>query len=137
MMQSILEYNYTNIHIFFIPKYYCLLYLVINMVETIGDRIKRLRKMHNFTQEQVANYLGFKQTHIAKLESNNRKLKSSSLNKLCELYNCPKEYILTGIGEYSNEEFKFRSSKDLDLETLANMNRIIRNIKELTELNGD
>lgn len=108
------------------------------MVETIGDRIKKLRKMHKFTQKQVANYLGFKQTQIAKLENNNRKLKSSSLNKLCELYNCPKEYIIKGIGEYSKEEFKFRSSsKDLDLNTLANMNRIIRNLKELNELNGD
>ena len=108
------------------------------MVETIGDRIKKLRKMHNFTQKQVANYLGFKQTQIAKLENNDRKLKSSSLNKLCELYNCPKEYIIKGIGKYSKEEFKFRSSsKDLDLNTLANMNRIITNLKELNELNGD
>ncbi|MBQ8017116.1 MAG: helix-turn-helix transcriptional regulator [Methanobrevibacter sp.] len=107
------------------------------MVEQIGDRIKKLRKMHNFTQQQVAEYLGFKQTQIAKLENNDRKLKSSSLNKLCELYNCPKEYILSGIGEYSKEKFKFRSSKDLDLDSLANMNRIIRNLKELNELNGD
>ena len=111
-----------------------------NMNETIGDRLKKLRKMHNFTQEQVAEYLGFKQTQIAKLENNSRKLKSSSLNKLCELYNCPKVYIIKGIGEYSKEEFKFKSSKDLDLNTLANMNRIIRNLKELQELkdlNGD
>ena len=50
------------------------------MTETVGDRIKKLRKMHNFTQKQVADYLGFKQTQIAKLESNDRKLKSSSLN---------------------------------------------------------
>ena len=78
--------------------------------ETVGERIKKLRKMHNFTQKQVADYLGFKQTQIAKLESNDR---------------------------YSKEEFKFRSSKDLDLNTLANMNRIIRNLKELNELNGD
>lgn len=107
------------------------------MVETVGYRLKKLRKMHNFTQQQVANYLGFKQTQIAKLESDDRKLKSSSLNKLCELYNCPREYILTGIGEYSKGEFKFKSSKDLDLETLAKMNRIIMNLKELNELNGD
>ena len=101
------------------------------MTETVGDRIKKLRKMHNFTQKQVADYLGFKQTQIAKLESNDRKLKSSSLNKLCELYNCPKEYIIKGVGKYSKEEFKFRSSKDLDLNTLA------RNLKELNELKGD
>ena len=107
------------------------------MAETVGDRIKKLRKMYNFTQEQVAKYLGFKQTQIAKLESGDRKLKSSSLNKLCELYNCPKEYIIKGVGEYSKEDFKFRSSRDLDLETLANMNRIIRNLKELNQLKGD
>ena len=107
------------------------------MNETIGDRLKKLRKTYGFTQKQVGDYLGFKQTQIAKLENNDRKLKSSSLNKLCILYNCPKEYIIKGIGEYSKEEFKFRSSKDLDLNTLADMNRIIRNIKELNELNGD
>ena len=107
------------------------------MAETVGERLKRIRLEHNFTQKQIADYLGFKQGQIAKLESNDRKLKSSSLNKLCILYNCPKEYIIKGIGEYSKEEFKFRSSKDLDLNTLADMNRIIRNIKELNELNGD
>ena len=107
------------------------------MNNNVGQRLKELRKNHNFTQKQIADYLGFKQTQIAKLENNTRTLKSSSLNKLCELYNCTSEYILTGIGEYSKEEYKFRGSKDLDLNTLANMNRIIRNIRELTELTGD
>lgn len=107
------------------------------MCGTIGDRLKKLRTMHNFTQKQIADYLGFKQTQIAKLESNDRTLKSSSLNKLCELYNCSEEYILNGIGDYSKEEFKFRASKNLDLNTLADMNRIIRNLKELDEINGD
>ncbi len=107
------------------------------MNDNVGERLRNLRKMHNFTQKQVADYLGFKQTQIAKLENNDRTLKSSSLNKLCELYNCTPEYILKGIGEYSKEEYKFRSSKNLDLNTLSDMNRIIRNLKELTELNGD
>lgn len=108
------------------------------MTSTIGDRIKKLRNDNNFTQKQVADYLGFKQTQIAKLESNDRTLKSSSLNKLCELYDCTSEYILEGIGEYSMEKFKFRSNKNnLDLNTLANMNRIIKNLKHLDELNGD
>lgn len=107
------------------------------MSETIGDRIKKLREDNNLNQ-QVANYLGFKQSQIDKLESNTRTLKSSSLNKLCELYNCAPEYILEGIGDYSKEEFKFRSSKNnLDLNTLADMNRIIRNMKHLHEINGD
>jgi len=107
------------------------------MSDNIGERLKQLRKMHNFTQEQIAKYLGFKQTQIAKLESNKRTLKSSSLNKLCELYNCTPEYILEGISNYSKEELKFRSDKNLDLNTLADMNRIIMNLKELDKLNGD
>lgn len=108
------------------------------MTATIGERLKKMRNDNNFTQKQVANYLGFKQTQIAKLENNDRTLKSSSLNKLCELYDCPPEYILEGIGEYSKEPLKFRSNKnDLDLNTLSDMNRIIRNLKHLSELNGD
>ena len=110
----------------------------MKMSITVGERIKKLRSENNFTQEQVADYLGFRQTQIAKLESNDRTLKSSSLNKLCELYNCTPEYILDGIGEYSMVNFKFRSAKnDLDLNTLSNMNRIIRNLKHLNKLNGD
>lgn len=108
------------------------------MTDNVGERLKKLRKENNFTQKQIADYLGFKQTHIAKLENNDRTLKASSLDKLCELYNCPEEYILEGIGQYSKEEFKFRSNKNnLDLNTLADMNRIIRNLKQLNKLNGD
>ena len=102
------------------------------MGETVGQRLKELRELHKFTQNQLADYLGFKQPQITKLENDNRTLKSSSLNKLCELYNCSPEYILEGIGEYSKEEYKFRSTKSLDLNTLADMNRIIRNLKELS-----
>lgn len=108
------------------------------MNNNIGYRLKKLRNEHNFTQKQIADYLGFKQTQIAKLENNDRTLKSSSLNKLCELYNCSPEYILEGIGDYSKEEYKFRSRKNnLDLNTLSDMNRIIRNLKHLNDLNGD
>ena len=111
--------------------------MVIKINETVGDRLKKLRKAHNFTQKQIANYLGFKQTQIAKLESNDRILKSSSLNKLCELYDCSEKYILEGTGKYSKKEYKFRATKNLDLNTLANMNRIIKNLKELDGLTGD
>ena len=30
-----------------------------NMVETVGDRLKRIRLEHDFTQNQIAEYLGF------------------------------------------------------------------------------
>lgn len=102
------------------------------MDETIGDRLKKLRKNYNFTQTQVADYLGYKQGQIAKMENNTRNLTETSLEKLCELYNCPSDYILNG-GSY--EPSKFRSEvKNIDLNTVAQMNHIIRNLEFLSDL---
>ncbi|KZX13697.1 helix-turn-helix domain-containing protein [Methanobrevibacter oralis] len=105
------------------------------MNETVGDRLKRLRKDFNFTQNQIADYLGFKQGQIAKLENNERKLKGSSLNKLSNLYKCSPEYIITGKGEYSKINLAFRSNnKNISLEDISEMNRIIDNLEFLSRI---
>ena len=104
------------------------------MTETIGDRLKLLRKSHHFTQKQIAKYLDFQQGQIAKLENNQRKLKVSSLEKLCQLYNCDEEYITSGIKDETKHNIAFRSNvENLNLDTIANMNKIIRNIEFLAD----
>lgn len=108
------------------------------MTETIGDRLKLLRKKHNFTQNQIAEYLDFKQGQIAKLENNQRKLRLSSLEKLCELYNTTEEYIINGDPNYSKENFAFRSNvKNLNLDTIAKMNNIIKNVEFLSKITDE
>lgn len=108
------------------------------MVETVGDRLKRIRLEHNFTQKQIADYLGFKQGQIAKLESNERTLKSDSLIKLSNLYRCSPEYIILGIGEYSKTNLAFRSNeKNLSLDDIAEMNRIIDNLEFLSRITNE
>ena len=108
------------------------------MGETIGERLKRIRLEHNFTQKQIADYLGFKQGQIAKLESNERTLKSDSLIKLSNLYRCSPEYIILGIGEYSKTNLAFRSNeKNLSLEDIAEMNRIIDNLEFLSRITNE
>lgn len=108
------------------------------MTDTIGDRLKYLRKQHHFTQKQIADYLEFQQGQIAKLENNQRKLKVSSLEKLCELYNCDEDYILEGIEDNYVNKIAFRSNvKDLNLSTIASMNKIIKNIEFLEEITKD
>ena len=109
--------------------------IIIN--NNVGMRLKKLRLDFGFTQKQVADYLGFKQSQIAKLENNERVLKHSSLLKLCDLYNCSCEYILEGQGTYDKPNFAFKADKkDLKLETLARMNIIIRNLNKLSDLSG-
>ena len=108
------------------------------MAETVGERLKRIRLEHNFTQKQIADYLGFKQGQIAKLESNERTLKSYSLIKLSNLYRCSPEYIILGIGEYSKTNLAFRSNeKNLSLEDIAEMNRIIDNLEFLSRITNE
>ena len=108
------------------------------MTETVGERLKRIRLEHNFTQKQIADYLGFKQGQIAKLESNERTLKSDSLIKLSNLYRCSPEYIILGIGEYSKTNLAFRSNeKNLSLEDIAEMNRIIDNLEFLSRITNE
>lgn len=108
------------------------------MDTNIGLRLKNLRLEFGFTQKQIADYLDFKQSQIAKLENNERKLKMSSVDKLCNLYGCAPEYILEGQGSYSKTNFAFRLDRnDLNLNTLADMNIIIKNLDRLSELAGD
>ena len=108
------------------------------MTETVGERLKRIRLEHNFTQKQIADYLGFKQGQIAKLESNERTLKSDSLIKLSNLYRCSPEYIILGIGEYSKTNLAFRSNeKNLSLDDIAEMNRIIDNQEFLSRITNE
>ena len=108
------------------------------MTETVGERLKRIRLEHNITQKQIADYLGFKQGQIAKLESNERTLKSDSLIKLSNLYRCSPEYIILGIGEYSKTNLAFRSNeKNLSLEDIAEMNRIIDNLEFLSRITNE
>ncbi len=56
--------TFIKIYILFFPKQYYPLPDVTYMSDSIGERLKELRKTHNFTQKKVANYLGFKQSQI-------------------------------------------------------------------------
>ena len=80
-------------------------------METIGSRLKRLRSQYNFTQEDPA------------------------LKKLCDLYNCSENYILHGQDEYKKNNYVFRSNiHNKDLNGLAKMNRILRDIEYLNDI---
>ena len=100
----------------------------------IGNRLKKLRKEQKITQRQIADFLEISQSQYAKIESGDRNLKLTKLTKLCDLYNVPEEYIVYGEGKPNEDKLVFKSSKGLDLKTLARMNRIIKNLDEMRAL---
>ena len=67
-----------------------------------GQRIREMRLTHNFTQAQVAEYLGLDQSNYSKVEHGQRRIrKLSQINKLCLLYNCTHDYIFLKSDEYT------------------------------------
>jgi transposase-like protein len=61
--------------------------------------IRKLREMHNMTQNQVANYLGTSQTMYARYENGLSKMPIHHIIMLTKLYSVSADYIL-GIDEH-------------------------------------
>lgn len=106
--------------------------------EMIGKRLKELRK-GKLTQEQLAQYLDVDQTMIAKLENGTRSFTTGIIDKICILFGCTEEYLLGESEEYIPLNFAFRSGniQTNDLESIAAINKIIVNIREMNRMMGD
>ena len=70
---------------------------------TIGEKISRLRKETNYTQEQLADILGVSRQAISKWESNVTYPETDKLIRLSKLFNCSLDYLLKE-SEESNRE---------------------------------
>jgi transcriptional regulator with XRE-family HTH domain len=59
-----------------------------NKLSNINQNFKSIRIANNFTQQQVADFLGIDRTLLAKFEAGERKLGVSVLEKACNLFGC-------------------------------------------------
>ena len=61
---------------------------------TLGDKLSKLRKENNYTQEQLADLLGVSRQAISKWESNITYPETDKLIRISELFNCSLDYLL-------------------------------------------
>lgn len=61
---------------------------------TLGDKLSKLRKENNYTQEQLANVLGVSRQAISKWESNLTYPETDKLIRISELFECSLDYLL-------------------------------------------
>lgn len=73
-------------------------------METLGTRLKALRKEKGLTLDMVASHFGTSSITISRYENGVRELKSESLNDFAEFYNVSVDYLLkrTSIRNYSS-----------------------------------
>ncbi len=61
---------------------------------TLGDKLSKLRRDNNYTQEQLAGVLGVSRQAISKWESNVTYPETDKLIYMSELFNCSLDYLL-------------------------------------------
>ena len=71
---------------------------------TLGDKLSKLRKENNYTQEQLASVLGVSRQSISKWESNIAYPETDKLIRISELFNCTLDYLLKDAEETSNSK---------------------------------
>lgn len=61
---------------------------------TLGDKLSKLRKENNYTQEQLADVLGVSRQAISKWESNITYPETDKLVRMSKLFHCTTDYLL-------------------------------------------
>ena len=61
---------------------------------TFGDKLAKLRREQNYTQEQFADLLGVSRQSVSKWESDLAYPETDKLVKICETFNCSSDYLL-------------------------------------------
>ncbi|MGN0115160.1 MAG: helix-turn-helix domain-containing protein [Acutalibacteraceae bacterium] len=61
---------------------------------TLGEKLSKLRKENNYTQEQLAEVLGVSRQAISKWESDVTYPETDKLVRICKLFHCSTDYLL-------------------------------------------
>lgn len=69
----------------------------------LGDRLRKLRNDHNWTQEDIARKLELSRGTYAHYEINKRQPDYDTLKKLSEIFDVSIDYLITG-NKYSSSE---------------------------------
>ncbi len=65
----------------------------------LKDRIKKIRKNNNLTQQEFAKKIGTSQNVLANWENGRRNPSASAVNNICKTFNITEEWLRTGKGE--------------------------------------
>ena len=92
-------------------------------METIGQRLKLIRKELNMTQEQLAQHLGIGKAALSMIETGKAGLSTRNRNILVQDFNANPEWVDNGKGKMFNAEPDFtpythRTDKSLPLQSV-------------------
>ncbi|MGN0692324.1 MAG: helix-turn-helix domain-containing protein [Oscillospiraceae bacterium] len=81
---------------------------------TLGEKLSKLRKENNYTQEQLADILGVSRQAISKWESSVSYPETDKLIRMCRLFGCTTDYLLLdGEDTLSDEKSESEPREDI------------------------
>lgn len=83
---------------------------------TFGDRLAKLRREQNYTQEQLADVLGVSRQSVSKWESDLAYPETDKLIKLCELFRCSSDELL--LSNYKKTQSEHCSAKSDEVDEI-------------------
>ncbi len=100
-----------------------------------GIRFKEIRTQLNFTQSQVAEFLGIDRSLIAKFEKGERSIGAAPLERACRLFGCDMN-VLLGESKFEPIAIAYRAKdlKNEDLDAIAKVQKIALNLRTLKKL---
>ena len=94
----------------------------------LGQKIKELRSESNYTQQNIADFLGVDQSFISKVEKNERVLTSDMLEKLAVLFGVKlKDFIVGTDVRPLTYAFRANDITAEDMKTICAINKIVLN----------
>ena len=98
---------------------------------SIKDNIRKIRKAHKLTQEEMALQLGISITAYRDLEKGNTSILNGNVVKIAELLDTPTEEIVLG---YRPSQIESASLQEVHAEYSSRIDVLERRIKDLEKL---
>ena len=98
---------------------------------SIKDNIRKIRKAHKLTQEEMALQLGISITAYRDLEKGNTSILNGNVVKIAELLDTPTEEIVLG---YRPSQIESASLQEVQAEYGGRIDTLERRIKDLEKL---
>lgn len=95
--------------------------LATRMTMTIGEKLTKLRKDKNLTQEQFAELLHVSRQSVSKWELNTVYPDTEKLIRICKLFNCSLDYLLRDEIESIDENLLSESERAKDMKLRASV----------------
>lgn len=106
------------------------------MKETLGHKIKALRKIKKLSQERLADKADLSQQHISRIENGLTFPSVSALNKIANVLNIPIDDLVDNDIKKMEDKYTFDILRKMELLSVEDKIKILGYIERIIDENG-